>query len=576
MTKDKVFTWKFCLCCGIFIWFIVNLLQGIFTAIHEDEAYYALFGEHLAWSYFDHPPMVALMTFLSSQLFSGSLGVRFCTIIVSCLTLLIIWRLVGEAKPDKSKVLLFFVLTFSILIVNLYGFVTTPDAALLLFSALFLLVYQRYLYDNSWKNVLLMGLLMALMVYSKYHAFLLLGLIVLSNLKLLKDGKFYVACFLALALLTPHILWQINADFPSFRYHLSGRSEPFRWSYFLEYLPNQLLVFNPFVFGALVYVLCKVPEGMSYRTFLPIDSLRLKPRNDMGRKASVSMPSELVFERGLWFILIGFFVFFWLMSFRGHVEPHWTAVGAISAVVLLYRNALVDNKLMKYIRRFVAPSLLLVLAVRIALLTSIAASFGFCQDRPRYEAIVSEAGDHPVAFRGSFQKPALYHYFTGNESSTLRRYYDRKTQYDLWQFDTTWIGKPVYVDGIGLIERFQTANRLVTEFQIVNMGDKQPMVFRTNDTLHIDFSIYNPYPQAIDFQQGMMLKLLLLDDNKVRYGHYDSIGVLQPHETYHGRFSVVLGPQIPLGNNRLLLGIGDPIAFFADTKNAVNVVVEAP
>jgi len=576
MTKDKVFTWKFCLCCGIFICFIINLLQGIFTAIHEDEAYYALFGEHLAWSYFDHPPMVALMTFLSSHLFSGILGVRFCTIIASCLTLLILWHLLGETKPDKNKVLLFFVLTSSILIVNLYGFVTTPDAALLLFSALFLLIYQRYLNNNSWKNALLMGLLMALMVYSKYHAFLLLGLIVLSNLKLLKDGKFYVACFLALALLTPHILWQINADFPSFRYHLSGRSEPFRWSYFLEYLPNQLLVFNPFVFGALVYVLCKVPEGMSYRTFLPIDSLRLKPRNDMGRKASVSMPSELVFERGLWFILIGFFVFFWLMTFRGHVEPHWTAVGAISVVVLLYRKALVDNKLMKYIRRFVAPSLPLVLAVRIALLTSIAASFGFCQDRPRYEAIASEAGDHPVVFQGSFQQPALYHYFTGNESSALRRYYDRQTQYDLWQFDTAWIGKPVYVDGIGLIEHFQTANRLVTEFQIVNEDENQPMVIRTCDTLHIDFSIYNPYPQAIDFQQGMMLKLLLLDDNKVRYGHYDSIGVLQPKETYRGRFSVVLGLQTPLGNNRLLLGIGDPIAFFADTKNAVNVVVEAP
>ena len=102
-----------------------------------------------------------------------------------------------------------------------------------------------------------MGLLMALMVYSKYHAFLLLGLVVLSNLNLLKDGKFYAACFLALMLLTPHIFWQVNADFPSFRYHLSGRSEPFRWSYFLEYLPNQLLVFNPFVFGALVYVFVK-------------------------------------------------------------------------------------------------------------------------------------------------------------------------------------------------------------------------------------------------------------------------------------------------------------------------------
>ena len=566
---------RFCVSTIVFVWFIINLLQGLFTEIHEDEAYYHLFGEHLAWGYFDHPPMVALMTFLSSQLFSGTLGVRFCTIILSCLTLLIIWHLVGEAKPDKNKALLFFVLTSSILIVNLYGFVTTPDAALFLFSALFLLVYQRYLNDNSWKNALLMGLLMALMIYSKYHAFLLLGLIVLSNLKLLKDGKFYIACLMALALLMPHILWQVNADFPSFRYHLSGRSEPFRWSYFLEYLPNQLLVFNPFVFGAVVYVLCKVPEGMSYRTFLPIDSLRLKPRNDMGRKASVSMPSELVFERGLKFILVGFFLFFWLMTFRGHVEPHWTAVGAISTVVLLYRKALVDNKLMKYIKWVIAPSLLLVVAVRISLLTPIAAAFGFCQDRPRYEAIASEAGNRPVLFRGSFQQPALYHYFTGNESSTLCCYYDRKTQYDLWQFDTAWIGQPVYVNGIGLMEHFQTANRLVTEFQIVNMGEK-PMLFHTNDTILIDFSIHNPCPQAIDFQEGMMLKLLLLDDNQVRYGHFDSIGLLEPNKIYHGQFSVMLGQETRLGNNRLLLGIGDQIAIFADAKNAVTVVVEEP
>ena len=605
MTKDKVFTWRFCLCCGIFIWFIINLLQGIFTAIHEDEAYYALFGEHLAWGYFDHPPMVALMTFLSSILFSGTLGVRFCTIIVSCLTLFVIWLIANgrpfdklrdlkhtepmkvvepvemqsirqSQTPAKNNVLFFFVLAFSIPIVNLYGFVTTPDAALLLFSALFLLVYQRYLNENSWKNALLIGLLMALMVYSKYHAFLLLGLIVLSNLKLLKDGKFWLACLLALALLIPHVLWQINAGFPSFRYHLSGRSEPFRWSYFREYLPYQLMVFNPFVFGAVGYVLCKGPEGMSYRAFLPIDSLRLKPRNDMGRKASVSMPSELVFERGLKFILIGFFVFFWLMTLRGHVEPHWTAVGMISVVVLLYRKALVDNKLMKYIKWVVVPSLLLVVAMRIALLTPIAANFGFCQDSSRYEAIATEAGHHPVGFLGSFQQPALYHYFTGNESTTLRCYYDRKTQYDLWQFDTAWIDKPVYVDGSGLMEHFQSANRLVTTFDIVNAGDEVPMVIKTNDTLLINFSIFNPCPHAIDFPSEMLLKLLLVDDNKVRYCHYDSILVLQPNETYHGQLTAQLGPKTRLGKNRLLVCIGDHITNFGDLENAVEILVVEP
>ena len=331
MTKDK-FNWKFCLCCGLFIWFVINLLQGIFTEIQEDEAYYALYGEYLAWGYFDHPPMVGLMTFLSSIFFSGSLGVRFFTIIASCLSLFVIW-LIAISRPfdastisgtsglrdlDPKSILLFFIIAVSIVMFNIYGFVTTPDASLILFSAFFLLFYQRYLSVKSWKNVLLMGLMMALMIYSKYHAFLLLGLIVLSNLKLLKDGKFYIACLVALALLVPHILWQVNADFPSFKYHLMQRSEPFRWSYFLEYLPNQLLIFNPFTFGAVVYVLIRYKN----RVFIPSAPLK------RGRSEAQQTIDE-VFERGLKFVLIGFFFFFWLMAFRGHVEPHWTIVCVI-------------------------------------------------------------------------------------------------------------------------------------------------------------------------------------------------------------------------------------------------------
>ena len=562
MTKDRKFDWKFCLCCGLFLWFVVNLLQGIFTEIQEDEAYYALFGEHLAWGYFDHPPMVGLMTFLSSVLFSGTLGVRFFTIIASCLSLLVIWLIAIDRPFDPStssglkdlnpkSILLFFVIACSIVMFNIYGFVTTPDANLILFSAFFLLFYQRYLADKSWKNALLMGLFMALMVYSKYHAFLLLGLIVLSNLKLLKDGKFYIACLLALVLLMPHIMWQVNADFPSFRYHLSGRGEPFRWSYFFEYLPNQLLIFNPFTFGAIVYVLLK-----------------------RGTREATQI-SNGIFERGLKFILIGFFFFFWLMAFRGHVEPHWTIVCVIPVVVLLYRNVLADDKLKKYIKWFILPSLLLVLAFRVILFTPLVDRYGYHGKEQYYDSVELAAGDCPVVFRGSFQEPALYHYFTGKESSTLRSYYDRKTQYDLWQFDTAWIDKPVYVGGIGLMKHFQSANRLVTDFQITNT-ETQPVILRTNDTIHFSFSIYNPCSHAIDFQDGMMLKLLLLDDNEIRYGHYDSIGMLQPKEAYRGRFSVVLGPQTRLGKNRLLLSIGDQIAIFADTKNAVEVIVDAP
>ncbi|MBO6023254.1 MAG: glycosyltransferase family 39 protein [Bacteroidales bacterium] len=589
MTKDRTINWKILLCCGIFIWFVINLLQGIFTEIQEDEAYYALYGEHLAWGYFDHPPMVGLMTFLSSILFSGALGVRFFTIIASCLSLFVIWLIAISRPIDPStdsgtsgirdlnpkSILLFFIIDFSIVMFNIYGFVTTPDAGLILFSAFFLLFYQRYLTDKSWKNALLMGMMMALMVYSKYHAFLLLGLIVLSNLKLLKDGKFWVACLLALALLTPHILWQINNDFPSFKYHLAGRNEAFRWSYFLEYLPNQLLIFNPLTVGAVVYVLC-------------IDS-----RQRTSQRGN-DMHSKLVFERGLKFILVGFFFFFWIMAFRGHVEPHWTIICVIPVVVLVYRKALDDEKLKKYTKFVILPSLLLVLAFRILLLTPLADRFGYHGKEKQYKAIEQVAGDRPVVFRGSFQEPALYHYFTGKESSTLQSYYDRMTQYDLWQFDKAWIGKPVFVCGsvngrsetyqVGdvavegfLCDDFSSANRLVTTFEITNAGSEKTPVFHHGDTLRIDFSIYNPCQAAIDFQHkdfAKSIKAHYLPGDAFSYCRYDKITEIGAKATYQGQLYTVVGDDVTPGKYIFNLGIGDRISAFVTEESGIKIRIE--
>ena len=613
MTKDKRFNWRFCLCCGIFIWFVINLLQGIFTEIQEDEAYYALYGEHLAWGYYDHPPMVGLMTFLSSIFFSGSLGVRFFTIIASCLSLWVIWKIatynspidwlrrmqsiscqcknqrwndMGEADsnfPTDSKLstlnstLLYFTIAFSIVMFNIYGFVTTPDASLILFSALFLLVYQRYLMENSWPRALLMGLLMACMIYSKYHAFLLLGLIVLSNLKLLKDGKFWVACLLALALLTPHILWQVNNDFPSFKYHLAERNEAFRWSYFLEYLPNQLLIFNPFTFGAVVYVLIKNRN-----------CVRILPA-----PIKMEMPTK-VFEQGLRFILVGFFFLFWLMAFRGHVEPHWTIVCVIPMVVLIYQKALIDNKLRRYIKHFILPSLLLVMAFRILLLTPFADRFGYHGKEPFYKAIEQVAGNRPVVFQGSFQQPALYHYFTGKESSTLKCYYDRMTQYDLWQFDKTWIGKPVFIYGsiygrsetyrVGNLEiegflsnDFSSANRLVTTFEITNAGSDKTPVFHLGDTIHVDFTIYNPCNAPIDFHHkdfGMVIKAHYLPSDVLSYCFYKRITKIEPKSIYRGRLYTIVNENVDPDEYRFNLGIGDRISSFVTKESGVKIKID--
>ena len=68
---------------------------------------------------------------------------------------------------------------------------------------------------------------MAALAYSKYHGALVVLLTVLSNLRLLRNPKFYAACVVTLLLILPHLGWQSGHDWVSFRYHLAGRNPRF-------------------------------------------------------------------------------------------------------------------------------------------------------------------------------------------------------------------------------------------------------------------------------------------------------------------------------------------------------------
>ncbi|MEM7381393.1 MAG: 4-amino-4-deoxy-L-arabinose transferase, partial [Bacteroidota bacterium] len=63
--------------------FLINLLQAAFTELLFDEAYYWHYSREMAWGYFDHPPMVALLIRIGSIFFDGELGVRFMSCLLS-------------------------------------------------------------------------------------------------------------------------------------------------------------------------------------------------------------------------------------------------------------------------------------------------------------------------------------------------------------------------------------------------------------------------------------------------------------------------------------------------------------
>ncbi len=521
----------------LILWFFINLIQAIFTEVLSDEAYYGLFGRYLDWGYYDHPPMVALMTRISSAFFSGNLGIRFMTVILQLGTIVLIWKTADIRKPDSRNVMLFFLLTASISLFSVYGVLTSPDAPLLFFTALFFFSYKNYINNNNWKSILLTALSMAGLIYSKYQAVLVIGIVILSNLKLLRDYRFWIAGVIALLILSPHIYWQISNDFPSFRYHLVDRSAGFRWNYFFEYLPNQMAVFNPFTLGAVIYVMIK------YK----LDNL---------------------INKNYYFQIAGFIIFFWLMSFRGHVEPHWTIAASIPMIFILYDKCLTDKSLIKYTRRFILPSLLLLVAIRIIMMTDIrfVRDIAYGGKEKKYKEIGANAKDLPVIFTGAFQRPSLYTFFTGKEAMAVSSVYTRQTQFDLWQFEKKYHNHPaficlnqltnsqIYVSDTAVFGGFRTDSLQTVNRMIINFDLNKDILY-PGDSITLRFSVHNPYEFDIDFNHKHFPVELCMILEKRRDIHVQKvfpdkrINIIHSGETAEGIFSAVI-PDLPCGNYR--------------------------
>ena len=410
----------------LLVWGILDLLCALFCEIHADEAYYRLYGQFLNWGYFDHPPMVGLMTAISgaliptTSLILKNLSVRLVTVLMHVGTVWIVWKTIEPSAVSRQhSAFRFLLVAASLPMFCAYGFMTTPDAPLLFFAALFYYAYRRYLSDHDWLMTVLLGISMAGMLYSKYMAVLVIGLAVVANWRLLKDKRAWAAVGIAAVLMLPHLWWQYSHNFPSFTYHLVSRAEAYRPLFTLEYIPNQWAVFNPLVWALMVW--------LSIRAFRTEDLFRLT----------------------LAWTVLGFQVFFLLMSFRGHVEPHWTVVTSIPAIILLTEEERLWNRGMYAALGVFA--LLLIIARVVLMLNVLPPQTGLAHKQEQMTVIHEEAQGLPVVFDGSFQAPSLYRFFYYDQAVLVRNQYDRYTQYDLLHLEHDLIGQPACVRRFGQV-----------------------------------------------------------------------------------------------------------------------------
>lgn len=486
----------------LFIWLSVNILQGIFTEIGNDEAYYWMYSQHPAWGYFDHPPMVALFIGLGNILFDYELGVRVITIIAQIISLFLLWKIIGDNQPSRQKIIRFFGLAAAIPLFQVYGFITTPDAPLLLFTTVFLFVYKRFLSNTSIQTTLLLGLSMAALVYSKYHGLLIIMFTLVANHKLLWNLKFWLAGSIAIALFIPHLVWQANNQFPSFHYHMSDRVSPVGKFSFFEYWINQAVAFNPLILFLAVWIFTK------------------------------GIPKE-IYQRTLYVIVVGVFIFFWINTFMMRVEPHWTAVASIPLIIILYQNTSISFAQMKFVRRYVFPSLLLLLLARFAVIFDfLPYPVEFLHQKSFAEKIKKKAGTLPVVFINSYQKPSVYSFYTGEEAFTLNNIYYRQNQFDLWNYEESWQGKKVGFYSIpsdSLHINWSNSNSSDSFFIEEHLFSVQKLKVRYTlpDNINFDpgneirlaIEVFNPYPHPIKLNstsKGVTLSVVFRTHDDIR------------------------------------------------------------
>jgi hypothetical protein len=395
------------------LWVTLALLQAASMDLLPDEAYYRLYSLHPAWGYFDHPPMIAMLIKAGSLFHAAELGVRLGSIIISLTGILLLERWV---RPEKLW--LFYLSISGIALIHAGSFLAIPDIPLFFFSLAYLILLKWYLESGKWYAAIALALTAALMLYSKYHGILLIGFSLLALPRLWLKWHFWLIPVITGMLFLPHLNWQYQNNWPSIAYHLFDRSpQPWELKFTLHYLWSQILLPGPLP-GTLLVILAFFHRSANQ------------------------------YERMLKILMLGIYAFFLMMSFKGPVEAHWTLLALLPAIYLGYPVLeAATSRYKRLVPIVLGLSLLILLMGRIWLAVP-GEAYGknpFRGWQSWAEALRTRVGERPIVFLNSYQKAALYEFYTGTESFSLNNANGRSNQYDLLNRESRLQGQAVMV-----------------------------------------------------------------------------------------------------------------------------------
>jgi 4-amino-4-deoxy-L-arabinose transferase-like glycosyltransferase len=248
---------------GLKLWF------GIAVTPMGDEAYYWMWGQHLSWSYFDHPPLDGWLQGLVAAIFGWSnLSVRLLTWLTLVGTLWMLWLWSARLAPHDRQGWFWHsaAIYLAIPVIFLMSTLAFHDHLLMFLAVASIYFFHGFAGNwedgrRTWWRLYIAAALLGLAVLTKYNAvFLGLGyaawVLVRPKLRgLLLTPHLWLAALLAVAMQAPVIYWNLTEGFASFRYHFLDRptlnwDAPRLWQV-LSFVATMALLLSPTVFLSL-------------------------------------------------------------------------------------------------------------------------------------------------------------------------------------------------------------------------------------------------------------------------------------------------------------------------------------
>lgn len=238
---------------------LFRLILLPFMGLMPQDAYYYFYGQHLDWSYLDHPPMIGYMLRFFTEVFGKSVfAIKLGDFIITSLTLwsfyILSQKLLSTSRAQRSLLLM-----GSTIFISILSFNSTPDVPLLLFWTLSLNFLYNAIFLNKKLHWIFAAITMGFAFNSKYTALLLpigLFLFLLFSKQYRKKlvSIWPWITFICAALVTfPVWYWNYQHEFVSFLFQSSERTSSMGFmikpQLFLGVIAHQSLLLVPVLFS---------------------------------------------------------------------------------------------------------------------------------------------------------------------------------------------------------------------------------------------------------------------------------------------------------------------------------------